>query len=207
MRAGLLAELRRCTWPGAETQLCQVFEPDYPCLPNSRFNTPMIRVSYRLTAEDIIASQHVHRTRSLPNRVFWKAAIAFSMLLAAAGLLAQFFPMWRPLGQFFILFAAIFYGIQLLQRWQWSRAIQKTPAFNVDQHAEFSEDRFLTTSTLNSGDVNWAGIIDAVEGPAHFVLYPSPSVLYCIPKRAFDADQLAELRVLLARKIRSFRAV
>ena len=59
--------------------------------------------------------------------------------------------------------------------------------------------RFRSVST--DGLVSWKGYIKWIEDERVFVLFSSPQIFVLIPKRAFDADQLAAFQQSLHEKI------
>jgi hypothetical protein len=87
---------------------------------------------------------------------------------------------------------------------QTKRGFGRLETFQTRIRYAFSADGYQVSDLKSSSDIDWASILRAAESKDSFHLFFHRSLFHTIPKRCFErADDIAELRMLLSRSLRS----
>ena len=65
----------------------------------------------------------------------------------------------------------------------------------------FDEAGYATRSSQGEGRIAWAGFIGHLEIPTAFLLYPRSSIVFIVPKRLFQPDEIEWLRATLCARV------
>ncbi len=93
---------------------------------------------------------------------------------------------------YLLIFGLIFAGLPFLQRWQLARFYRQTPSLQQEQTHEFSDEGFRMSNPLANTLVRWEAFSEVLETKEHFLLFPSRSIAYFLPKRAIASPEDAQ---------------
>jgi hypothetical protein len=96
--------------------------------------------------------------------------------------------------------AAMTFYFQHLNRQAWiKRAFAELGGGVTD--FRFDDFGFSVESSLRQHRLAWASLARFIETPGSFLVYTSPQTLLVVPKRAFEADEVDDIRELCAARI------
>jgi hypothetical protein len=94
----------------------------------------------------------------------------------------------------------LFLYFQRLKRKAWANQVSSTLAAGVTIF-RFDDYGFTVQSTLREHRLAWASLAGQLETPESFFVYTTPHAFWLIPKRAFEADEIANVRQWLRSRV------
>ena len=169
------------------------------------WHNPTVEITYKLTQRDFFDSMIAHRNRSRRAKWSFRIMLSIALLAATIGIIVL---VTQPTSQLSIN-AVILIALAIswaLCKWTapwWSARNQ----FRKQPSAQGPRILMLDSTGTHwrwdggTADVEWKNVIRYLEGKNEFLLYSSPAAFNMIPKRAMSAEQLEELRSLLAKHV------
>jgi len=168
-----------------------------------------MQVTYELTQKDFVDSLIAHRNRSALRKWSLRLLVSIVFLLVGVGLFAYaVHPNNQILSNFLpLLLLAAFWTLFFWfgPRWAARKQFSKQPGAQGPKTVLLDADGIHWRWSGGSMDVEWKNYIRILEGKNQFLLYSSPVVFNVLPKRAFTAEQLSEMRALAAQNPRVSR--
>lgn len=166
-----------------------------------------MQISYRLNTEDFYQAFITHRNRNRFSKWLLRSVVAAALLFLAFGAFIviqqrtmESFVQSLPLLAIAIVWAGIFW---FHPRWTAHNQFSKQPSAQSERILTLGSDGVNWRWDGGSANIAWKNLIRSVEGKNLFLLYSSPACFNIIPKRALSAEQIIELRGLLADQIRT----
>lgn len=104
---------------------------------------------------------------------------------------------------FFVVFPYAFF---IAPYFSSKKYLQRNPNLAGPKTYRFSPDGIDVSGTETKSHLNWAGILEARETSAQFLLFPQTAIAFVIPKRVLsDAAQVAALRELIRGQVKKAR--
>lgn len=165
-----------------------------------------MRVTYKLTAVEFVAAQHLH-FRSGPIG-FVMAAFSFFVAPVFGILLAFIVPFWRDAltastvsG---LIPALILISMPMSLYLYWRYRFEASRVSNSPCVIDFEEVRIGSEMPgFSKGNIEWAAIKEYRESAKVLLIYVSRTAFIVIPRRACEGAEYAELISLLDRKLAS----
>jgi hypothetical protein len=170
------------------------------------YNPSTMEVNYQLTVDDFQQAIKASRKRNAFFRWLHRLSLGIVILAFAVG--AALFAIdphnsalrnLAPLYIFLILWILWFSGTPYLSARSQFRG---SPSAKTPISLAAADEGLHFRSRQTDSKVDWSAYINWVEGKGVFALFHHPKIFIVIPKRAFSADQLAEFRELLRRKVK-----
>jgi hypothetical protein len=166
-----------------------------------------VKISYRITREDYIDAQKLHRSKS-PGAVVRAIrlgakvlAVAIFLILLAWVLISGDRRLWPSLAPLFILgvlWALIFW---VWAPFYWRRSYAKDRRFQQQFTADISEDGVHLESVDFDANLKWSIYLRFLESDRIFLLYQTDRMFNLLPKAAFAPGEIDEFRQLARRKL------
>jgi hypothetical protein len=167
---------------------------------------PNVRITYTLTADDIVEVNRLHYSRGAPASIRAGMRFAFVIgLVMVVALLANL--MFGSSSSLVRSLPYLVFGLFLMSLttlfipWSARRAFARDKRLHGEFVAEISDFGINLSCPSSRSEVNWETYIRHFETKNLFVLYQSPQLFNALPKRAFTLEQIEEFRVLLQQKI------
>jgi hypothetical protein len=159
-------------------------------------------VTYELTQKDFLDSLIAHRNRSALRKWSFRLLMSIVFLFLGISLIAfavrpnnQVLSNFVPLLVLGAFWASLFW---IAPWWAARKQFSNQPGAQGPKTILLDPVGVHWRWNGGSADVEWKNYIRILEGKSQFLLYSSPVCFNVIPKRAFTAEQLSELRALLA---------
>ena len=166
-----------------------------------------MRISYRITREDYIDAQKLHRSkgRRAVVRGFVVAAkvvvVACFVLVLVLAVVTKDRNSWSNLAP--LLGLGVVWAL-LLWVWtpfSWRRCYAKDRRWQQQFTADISEDGIHLESVDFDANLKWTIYLRFIESNKVFLLYQTGRMFNLLPKVAFAPGEIEELRELLRRKL------
>jgi hypothetical protein len=166
-----------------------------------------VRISYRITREDYIDAQKLHRSKS--PRAFVRAIVLLGKVLAGVGFLTLLVlaavdrdrNLWSNLAPLIILLAAGALVMLVGVPFSWRRSYAKDPRLQHEITADISEDGIHLESSDFDSILKWGLYFRFLESDRVFLLYQTNRMFNLFPKNAFAPGEIEEFRELVRRKL------
>ena len=172
-----------------------------------------MRVTYRVTAEDFVSAQRLHRKKGLP---LWRRSFRWvlsAVLLGVVGVnvagwistkdpifIANFKPM-------LIVCTGWIAAIWILPQYLWRRNFNKDPQLQQEVTAEISDKGIHLIGPNSDSHIAWAAFRRYLESDTIFMLYQTNQIINILPKRFFEPSEAQHFHDLLAAKLGETRAL
>jgi hypothetical protein len=160
---------------------------------------------FELDVDDYLAAQRLNTWR---NKKLWMFH-AFNMgLFILVGFFLLRSPTYHTVGAMVIaimlvstslLAATLFF----LSPWLGRRAFTKHKTIKGARACSWTDDTFTSQSSYGAITVPWADFVKFAENDKVFLLYTSPRIFICIPKRTLSAEESADLSRILSARARA----
>jgi len=96
------------------------------------------------------------------------------------------------------------FGVKWWWFWFTKRVFRRTPSYQVESEALFTENFVSSSSELGKSELGWGYFVKWKEGPKSFLLYTSDLYFFFWPKRFFENEtDIQAVRTLLSTRIPS----
>ncbi len=161
-------------------------------------------VSFTLTVDEFLGGQRLfNQLFARPSARFcYRHAISIGVLLLIEALVCFAFR-WSTL----LCLLLVLWGVSLILNRtilgpnRVKKEFAQYPDHATGRDMEFAEERILVQTSHGKSEMNWERFSRFAETDKLFVLFAPPRFLITLPKRAFSANQVEQLREILSRKL------
>jgi YcxB-like protein len=166
-----------------------------------------MKISYRITREDFIDAQKLHRSKghsAVVRAIRLGAklvAVAIFLILLAWVVISGDRGLWPSLAPLFILGIIWAFAMWVWAPFYWRRCYAKDRRLQHDFTADISEDGIHLESLDFDAKLKWALYLRFLESDRVFLLYQTNRMFNLLPKAAFGPGEIEEFRQLAHRKL------
>jgi len=166
-----------------------------------------MKISYRITLEDFIDAQKLHRSKS--PKAFVRAVVLIGKMLVGVSVLvlivlaavARDRKLWSDLAPLIILLALWSLALLVWVPFNWRRCYAKDRRLQQEFTADLSEDGVHLQSLDFDANLKWSLYLRLLESDRVFLLYQTNRMFNLLPKAAFGQGEIEEFRQLARRKL------
>jgi hypothetical protein len=155
-----------------------------------------MRISYRITREDFINAQKLHRFKS--PRAFLRAIVLGVKVLTGAGFLVLLViavvsgdrKLWSDLIPLIILLSAWSLVIWVWVPFSWRRSYAKDRRLLHEITADISDEGIHLESSVFDSNMKWGLFVRFLESDRIFLLYQTSRMFNLFPKAAFAPSEI-----------------
>jgi hypothetical protein len=166
-----------------------------------------MNISYRITREDFVDAQKLHRSKGpsvavrairLGAKVLMGSAFLILVILAAV---TRNRGLWSNIAPLIVLLVVWSIAMWVWVPLSWRRAYAKDRRLQHEFAASISEDGIRLQSVDFDATLKWAAYLRFLESDRIFLLYQTNRMFNLFPKTAFAPGETEEFRQLVRRKL------
>jgi hypothetical protein len=166
-----------------------------------------VKICYRITREDFIDAQKLHRSKG-PSaavraiRLGAKVLVGFAFLiLIILAAVTRDRGLWSNMAPLIVLLVVWSLAMWVWVPLNWRRAYAKDRRLQYEFAASISEDGIHLQSVDFDANIKWAAYLRFLESDRIFLLYQTNRMFNLFPKTAFAPSEIDEFRQLVCRKL------
>jgi hypothetical protein len=166
-----------------------------------------MNISYRITREDFVDAQKLHRSKG-PSAAVRAIRLGAKVLVGSAFLILIILAavtrdrgLWSNTAPLIVLLVVWSLAMWVWVPLNWRRAYAKDRRLQHEFKASISEDGIQLQSVDFDATLKWAAYLRLLESDRIFLLYQTNRMFNLFPKTAFAPGEIDEFRQLVRRKL------